>query len=430
MKTRKTRTTRSKRKSSKQALPGSIYLNKNRYWWKVQLPGEANPKARPLKAIGSRYATTDFGVAVEVASNIWQEAIYRQNDDSKVEIINIASLVAAYLRYVDGYYRDDNDNPTMEVANIRYSVRPLVDIFGSMTIEEFGPLKLIELREHMISLGWSRGVINQRTGRIKRMFKWGVCRQAVSPMIYHGLMAVEGLKRGRTAARETPKRRPVNEKDVYAVLPYTTPVIAAMIELQLLTGMRPGELVIMRPCDIDKSGGVWHYTPEKHKTQYRGVERIISIGPRGQEILRLYMLRTEDAYLFSPAESEKQRLKKRHLQRKVPVKYGNRPGTNCKGTANFSECYTSANYGQAVRHAIKAANKDIKAKFEAAGNPDAFKALHWTPYQLRHTAATKVRKEFGYESAGAALGHTNMSATAIYAERNQGLADEAALKFG
>ena len=54
----------------------------------------------------------------------------------------------------------------------------------------------------------------------------------------------------------------------------------------------------------------------------------------------------------------------------------------------------------------------------------------WTPYQLRHTAATKVRREMGYESAGAALGHTKMSATAIYAERNQGLADEAAKRLG
>ena len=49
---------------------------------------------------------------------------------------------------------------------------------------------------------------------------------------------------------------------------------------------------------------------------------------------------------------------------------------------------------------------------------------------MRHTAATKVRKEMGYECAGATLGHTNMSATAIYAERNQGLADEAAERFG
>jgi len=54
----------------------------------------------------------------------------------------------------------------------------------------------------------------------------------------------------------------------------------------------------------------------------------------------------------------------------------------------------------------------------------------WTPYQLRHTAATKARKLFNYETAGALLGHSNMSATAIYAERNQDLADDVARKFG
>jgi integrase len=186
----------------------------------------------------------------------------------------------------------------------------------------------------------------------------------------------------------------------------------------------------MRPCDIDRSGKIWHYCPEKHKTQYRGTARTISIGPRGQEILRPFMFRQENKYLFSPVESERQRLKRRYSERKIPLKYGNRPGTNCKGTAIFGESYTSANYGQAVRHAIKAANKAIKAKLKDACNLDEFEEIHWTPYQLRHTAATKVRREFGYESAGAALGHTNMSATAIYAERNQGLADEAARRLG
>ena len=32
--------------------------------------------------------------------------------------------------------------------------------------------------------------------------------------------------------------------------------------------------------------------------------------------------------------------------------------------------------------------------------------------------ATKVQREMGYKTAGASLGHTNMSATTIYAERN------------
>jgi len=73
-------------------------------------------------------------------------------------------------------------------------------------------------------------------------------------------------------------------------------------------------------------------------------------------------------------------------------------------------------------------NKQRRIEAKAAGvKPDL--VPYWTPYQLRHTAATKVPKEMGYECAGATLGHTNMRATTIYAERNQGLADEAATRY-
>ena len=48
-------------------------------------------------------------------------------------------------------------------------------------------------------------------------------------------------------------------------------------------------------------------------------------------------------------------------------------------------------------------------------------------HQARQAAHRRPR---GNVSAGAALGHKNMSATAIYAERNQGLADEAARRLG
>jgi integrase len=263
-------------------VPGAIYLNKNRYWYKVQLPGEAKPAARPLVPIGSKFATSDYSAAVEIANNLFQQAIYNsQTTIDTTAISNIAALTAAYLEYVRGYYVSEQGGTTREIGDIRYSLKPLTDLFAALPVNEFGPLKLIEVRDSMIRLDWSRNLINQRVGRIKRMFKWAVSRQSVSPIIYQGLITVEGLKRGRCAARETEKRRPVEERYVYDILPYTTPVVAAMIELQLLTGMRPGELVIMRPCDIDRSGKVWHYTPAHHKTQYRGDERIISIGPRG-----------------------------------------------------------------------------------------------------------------------------------------------------
>jgi len=280
-------------------LPGSIYLNKNRYWWKVQLPGEDRPLARPLKPVGARFAASDPQVALEVAKTMYQQALFAEaaRVDQAASITTIASLAHAYLAHCDQYYVGPDGQKTSEPANIRYTLKPLIELFGILPIEEFGPLRLIDVRNRMIALAWSRSLINQRVGRIKRMFKWAVGRQVISPVIYQGLIAVEGLKRGRSAARETPKRKPVEEGHVYGVLEYTTPVAAAMIELQLLTGMRPGELVIMRPSDIDRSGAVWHYRPERHKNSYRGSERIVSIGPRGQEILRPFLLRPAGTFL-------------------------------------------------------------------------------------------------------------------------------------
>jgi integrase len=415
-------------KQRKNNFPGSLYQRNSRWWWKVQLPGEKKCKNRPLKPVGARFATTDYSVACEIAENLWQQAVYQTEFAGRdIDVTHIASLTARYLRYVDGYY-----TKSKEPQDIRYSLKPLTSMYGCLPVAEFGPLKLIDLRDHMIGLDWSRRLINQRMGRIKRMFKWAVSRQLVSPVLYQGLMTIEGLKHGRSAARENPKRKPVDERHVYAILAHTTPVVAAMVELQLLTGMRPGELVAMRPCDLDRSEkSVWHYCPEKHKNQHRGLERIVAIGPRGQELLTPYLLRMETAYCFSPAESEKQRLEKASRVRKTPLSCGNRVGTNRKPNPKriIGEQYDSVSYRKAVQYAISACNKERRAKAKAAdAKPDL--VPKWTPYQLRHTAATKVRKEMGYECAGATLGHTNMSATAIYAERNQGLADEAAKRFG
>lgn len=416
-------------KSSRLNLPGSLYQRNGRWWWKVQLPGETTPKGRALRPAGSKLATTDFQVAAAIAENILQEALYLKTPPAGMEhITTIAGLAAAYLAYVNSYYTAGK-----EAYDIRRSLTPLTERFAALAVNEFGPLKLIEVREMMIAeKDWARSLINQRVGRIKRMFKWAVSRQLISPMVYQALSTVEGLKRGRTTARESQKRRPAAEEHVYAVLPYTTPVVAAMIELQLLTGMRPGELVIMRPCDIDRSGPIWHYMPQLHKNDYRGIDRIVSIGPRGQDLLRPFLLRHAGLYCFSPAESENQRRGALSEKRVTPLSCGNLAGKNRKANPDRTpgERYDSASYHKAVRYAITAANEAIKtdAAEREIDKPELIP--YWTPYQLRHTAATKVRREMGYETAGAALGHTNMSATAIYAERNQGLADEAAKRFG
>ena len=422
------------KKRSKQSpsnLPGTLYQRNTRWWWKVQLPGETKPAARPLKPVGARFATTDYAVAVECAKQLLQQHLFKKNIAFQGQVKIIADLVRAYMDFAKSYYVTPAGEPTLEIQKITYTLNVLLECFPNLDVDAFGPLRLKEVRERMIDKKWCRTQINRCICVIRRVFKWAVSEQMVSPVILHGLQAVAPLKRGRSRAKESTPVKPVDERHVYDVLAHTTPVVAAMIELQLLTGMRPGELVAIRPCDIDRSGKVWHYTPETHKNSYRGIERIVAIGPRGQEILSPYLLRRAEKYCFSPIESEKQRRERLTENRKTPLSCGNKVGTNRKETPEKlpSDTYDSHSYRRAVQYAISACNKDRRAEAKAVGAEPKL-VPGWTPYQLRHTNATKIRKELGYETAGAALGHKNMSATEIYAERNQGLADEAARKLG
>ena len=47
-----------------------------------------------------------------------------------------------------------------------------------------------------------------------------------------------------------------------------------------------------------------------------------------------------------------------------------------------------------------------------------YKRHVWHPHQLRHNAATRLRKEYGLEAAQVILGHKTLAITEIYAEKN------------
>ena len=54
----------------------------------------------------------------------------------------------------------------------------------------------------------------------------------------------------------------------------------------------------------------------------------------------------------------------------------------------------------------------------------------WHPHQLRHNAATSIRKEYGIEAARVVLGHRSPMVTEIYAEIDQGKAAKIMEKVG
>ena len=155
----------------------------------------------------------------------------------------------------------------------------------------------------MVDGGLCRNEINRRVRLIVRGFKWAVAEGMVPPSVHHGLKAVDGLKKGRCGVRESAPVKAVPDAFVDAILPHVSRQVAAMIQLQRLTGMRPGEVVIMRTMDINTSGSIWEYRPESHKTEHHDKDRVIFIGPKAQAILKPWLRTDLAAYLFSPREA-------------------------------------------------------------------------------------------------------------------------------
>lgn len=311
--------------------------------------------------------------------------------------LSVAEIVTSYLRWAKTYYLGDSH----EVDHIIFTVRPLKELYGTTNANEFGPLALKAVRERMIANNVCRTEINKRIGRIKRIFAWAVENELLPSSVFHGLQAVRGLAHGRSAARESEPVKPVPEAFIEALDGRVAPQIWAMIQLQKLTGMRPGEVTIMRGCDLDTSGQVWIYTPRKHKTQRHGHRRQIFLGPRAQSILRPW-LRTElNAYLFQPKEAVEWQLAERAKNRTTSPSCGNRPGSNRVRLPKRRprEFYAVGAYGHAINYGCK-----------KAGVP------HWHPHQLRHNAATWLRKEFGLDVARVVLGHRSPQITETYAE--------------
>lgn len=344
--------------------------------------------------------------------------------------LTVAQVALRFWEFAKTYYRK-NGQATSELDEYRLTIRQLRKLYGSTPAKDFGPLKFKSVQQAMIDSGLSRGVVNHRMSRLRRIFKWAASEELVPPSVFHGLTAVEGLRKGRTVAREPEPVVPVTDAVVEATIPYLQPIVADMIRFQRFTGCRPAEVCIVRPCDLDMSGEIWIYRPDSHKTEHHGRDRVICIGPKAQDVLRPYLLRPSESYCFSPIDSERRRRAEMHERRRTPLSYGNRPGTNRKRKPKREpgDRYTTNTYRRAVHRAVDLANRKRKKEAEKAGvAPELLPK--WSPNRLRHTAATEIRREFGLEAAQVTLGHASADVSQIYAERDLTLAAEVARKIG
>lgn len=346
----------------------------------------------------------------------------------------VNDVIAAYWLHAEAYYVK-NGKPTSELHAVKNVLKPVRKLFGNEPAKNFGPAKLKEIRRRWVKDGHTRGTVNRDAQRVVRAFRWAASEELIPATIPQSLSTVSGLRKGRTEAKESIPVRPVDVDTVTTTIEHLCPVVADMVRLQLLTGMRPGEVCAVRPVDVDRSGDVWEFRPGAHKTEHHGRERVIFVGPEGQRILAPYLLRESTAFCFSPADAVKQQREAKNARRMTPPHHGNRRGYCPQGLAGKDakwepgDQYTNNSYRKAIHRACDAAFPPPDGAKRAALT--RWRSEHrWSPNRLRHTKATEIRKRFGLDAAQVILGHSFADVTQIYAERDADKAREVARAIG
>lgn len=338
----------------------------------------------------------------EQAHRRWCAAYITQCSEQPVPVpagATVSQLVEGFLAWAEGYYVK-RGKKTSEVLCLEQACRPLVQLYGDTPAAAFGPKALKVVREAMLALEWARQHVNDQVGRVRRVFRWGVEQEIVPPEILTGLKSLLPLRKGRVDAPEEEEVAPVPLDVLEATLPFLAPRWRTMVEVHLAGAMRAQDVVVMRPCDLDRTQEEWLYVPSTYKTEHHeNASRRIWLGGRAQAALQPFLDVTSPTGWLFPSQG-----RGRH--------FGQGPGH-----------LTVSGYRSLIRGALRRANQSrLKSGLEPLP--------HWFPLQVRRTALTRLKEEVGAEAAQAAGGHRQMSTTDLYTRRMDALAREAARRFG
>ncbi len=273
------------------------------------------------------------------------------------------------MAHAQQHYRHLDDAgqlvPTSQIKTVRSALRLLRSIHGATAAEDFRPRHLEEVQAAGVRQGLSRSTVNRYAIAAKAMFRWAARQDLIPGTVYHGLLAVRGLQAGRTEAPDHDPIEPAPPGDIDAALRHLRSPWCVMVQLQRLTGMRPGEVCRLRADQVDTSREPWEYVPKRHKTAHRGKKRAIYFGPQARKLLAP-LLDAARPYLFPSRQTGR----------------GLAVGT----------------YRRVIAEACR-----------AAGVPP------WAPNRLRHSLLSRVEDARGIEDASAVAGHSNLQQTLTYA---------------
>jgi integrase len=323
------------------------------------------------------------------------------------EQLTVGALLVRYLLEVKAERPVDRKHAKWWLAR---SIANALDGRRSIPLDQFGPKMLAEVQRELAEQPMprkcgghskrSRAQVAKLVNGIRAMFQWAVAEELVTPDRLVALRSVKPPKEGKV--REGDPREPVNEEHIAAALPHMPPVVAAIVQFCCLTACRPSEAMSLRMADVDQLAGVWKWTLAKHKNAHRGKRRVIAIGPLAAAIVRQWSAGQPATAIIFTRDGVGRRLATREAAT-IPMQ---------------------ADPRKAMPWDAELLRKHVARACKAAGIPV------WTPYQLRHTALTKARKEAGLEAAAAVGGHAASRMTEDYARDTFALAAQVAARIG
>ncbi len=295
----------------------------------------------------------------------------------------IGDLISAWLAHCERTYRKYG-KPTSELYCNRAAHLPLAELFGDEPAREFTAPKLRTVREAMIDREWVRPTINAHVKRIIRAFAWAATELMVPAAVHTAIALVEPIAAGRRdEVEEGEGVDPAPREDVDAVLvgahlhrdPGRRAVLAALIQVQLLGNMRPGEACSLAADQIDRRKAPWRcVVTDFNKMLHRNTTRVVFFGPQARAILAPLIEEHPSGPIFVLPPAHKS-------ASPTPV--------------------TPQRYRYYVQQAC-----------ESAG------VTYWAPNQLRHTRATELMDTYESDQAtAAALGNSPEVARQVYADR-------------
>lgn len=339
----------------------------------------------------------------------------------------LARALTEFRKWAPTHYTDNR-----AIARFDAVIAAAIAAHGETPADQFDGQGVEDVRTVLTSRKpeLSRGYINCLIRALKTAFAWMKRRKIVCANTLAEVRQVKALMAG-DGGRETTPIPPVEDWVVEATRRECSCTIRAMIDLQRLTGMRPGELCRMRRCDVSTSMAevlpipgqrrtikaveaegvpIWRYVPSKHKNLHRGKMRIVPIGPDAQKVLLPFLERAPEDYIFRPSDDLS------------PARHK----ALCAGP-----CYNVRAYHNAIVRAVGRANRLRKEAAEKGLVPLFVRVPSWSPNQLRHAALEDTADRIDAEHAAAIGGHSaSMRALDSYVQATIRKAASAAAKVG